>query len=125
MGSVHLGRIAYSYRALPAVQVASHVLDGGDIVARSHGHSPVVSPAYGAGVVVAYEADVIDPGTFCGWSVTVTGYAGLIRDPDEVIRWDRALPLWPAAGGSQLIRLHPSLVSGYRFAGPGGEPPVR
>ncbi len=42
------------------------------------------------GVVVAYEADVIDPETHLAWSVVVTGYARPVTDPEELSRY-RAL----------------------------------
>lgn len=120
LATVSVGRVAFSYRALPAVQLVSHVIDGGDIVFRSHGRPPVISPARAGNVVLAYEADVLDPGTFAGWRVTVTGSAGLIRDPGEVAHCQSVLPSWPAGDGAgQFIRLHPGLMSGYRFLGPG------
>jgi hypothetical protein len=121
LATVRVGRIAYRDRALPGIQVVSHVIDGGDIIIRSHGRPPVVPPTVAGNVVLAYEADVIDPETFAGWRVTVTGNAGLIRDPGDVARYHRVLPLWPVAVGTgQLIRLHPGLMGGYRFLGPGG-----
>jgi hypothetical protein len=120
LATVRVGRVAFSYRALPAVQLVSHVIDGGDIVFRSHGRPPVIAPAHSGNVVLAYEADVIDPRTFAGWRVTVTGSAGLVRDPGEAAHYRSVLPSWPAGNGAgQFIRLHPGLMSGYRFLGPG------
>jgi hypothetical protein len=120
LATMRVGRIAFSYRNLPAVQLVSHVIDGGDIVIRSHGRPPVISPVCTGNVVLAYEADVIDAGTFTGWSVTVTGSAALIRDPGEIAHYQSLLPPWPVGNGSgQFIRLHPGLMGGYRFLGPG------
>lgn len=120
LATVRVGRVAFSYRALPAVQLVSHVIDRGDIVFRSHGRPPVIAPARSGNVVLAYEADVIDPRTFAGWRVTVTGSAGLVRDPGEAAHYRSVLPSWPAGNGAgQFIRLHPGLMSGYRFLGPG------
>jgi hypothetical protein len=83
----------------------------------------VISPTRTGTVVLAYEADVIDPGNFSGWRVTVTGHAGLIRDPDEIARYHRALPAWPIINSTgQLIRLHPGLMNGYRFLGLDDDP---
>jgi hypothetical protein len=55
VASVPVGQIVFSYRALPAIEVAGHVVDDDDIVIRCHGRPPVISPAC-ARVVVAYEA---------------------------------------------------------------------
>jgi starvation-inducible outer membrane lipoprotein len=40
-----------------------------------------------AGKVVAYAADVIDPRTYVGWSVTLTGMAQMIDSPAEMERF--------------------------------------
>ena len=37
LATVHIGRIAYRDRALPGIQLVSHVIDDGDIIIRSHG----------------------------------------------------------------------------------------
>jgi hypothetical protein len=120
LATVRVGRVAFSYRALPAVQLVTHVIDHGDIVFRCHGRPPVIPPVRAGNVVLAYEADDIDPGTFAGWRVTVTGSAGLVRDPAEVAHYRSVLPPWPPGNGAgQFIRLHPGLMSGYRFLGSG------
>ena len=62
LGSVSLGRLVFTFRAMPAIRPVNHVLDNGDIVIRSHSGAAVVSAADAAGhIVVAYEADTIDP----------------------------------------------------------------
>ena len=122
LATVHVGRVAYSYRALPGIQAVSHLIDHGDIIFRSHGRPPVISPTRAGTVVLAYESDAIDPETFSGWRVTVTGNADLIRDPDDIARYHSALPAWPISNSiGQLIRLHPGLMSGYHFLGLSGE----
>lgn len=47
---------------MPAIRVVNHMLDGGDIIIRSHSGAAAVSAADSArGVVVAYEADTVSP----------------------------------------------------------------
>lgn len=124
LAAVHVGRVGYSHRSLPAIQLVSHVIDGGDVVFRSHGRPPVIVPARAGSVVLVYEADDIDPETFTGWRVTVTGSADLLRDPREAARLDRLLPPWPVGNDTgQLVRLLPGMISGYRFLGPRGRSP--
>ena len=120
LATVRVGRVAYVDGALPGIQVAAHVVDGGAVMIRSQGRSPVISPGSAGEAVVAYEAGVVDPETLGGWSVTVTGRAVLVCDGEEVARYDGVLPRWPGGGGGgQLIRVCPGRVGGYRVVEPG------
>ncbi|MFE9609752.1 pyridoxamine 5'-phosphate oxidase family protein [Streptomyces sp. NPDC006012] len=126
LGSVSLGRVVFTRHALPTVRPVNHVLDGCDIVIRTHKGAELTSYARradGAGVVVAYEADAIDPDTHLGWSVVVTGYARLVTDPDELARYQR-LP-HPGVGYAldHAVRIHPGLVTGVRLTANGSPPP--
>ncbi|MFJ3775931.1 pyridoxamine 5'-phosphate oxidase family protein [Streptomyces sp. NPDC090075] len=115
LGSVSLGRIVFTRQALPAVRPVNHVLVDGDIVIRTHEGAALTSRARqadGAGVVVAYEADVIDPDTHLGWSVVVTGYARLVTDPRELARYETLLRPWLDRTMEHAVRIHPDLVTG-------------
>jgi nitroimidazol reductase NimA-like FMN-containing flavoprotein (pyridoxamine 5'-phosphate oxidase superfamily) len=116
LGSVSLGRVVYTQHALPAIRPVNHVLDGENIIIRSHFGSGMVSAA-GApnGVVVAYEADAIHPDDHLGWSVVVTGTARLVRDQGEVTRYQRMLRPWVPGELDQVVRVHPEIVTGFRL----------
>ncbi|MGW8955802.1 pyridoxamine 5'-phosphate oxidase family protein [Streptomyces sp. NPDC055709] len=103
LGSVRLGRVAFSHQALPAIRPASHVVDDSDIVIRTHADSMLLGSAT-ASEVVAYEADEIDPATWTGWSLVVTGLATLVSDEAEHA---------PAMGHAICIRAE--IVTGYRL----------
>ncbi|UFR06823.1 pyridoxamine 5'-phosphate oxidase family protein [Streptomyces sp. Go40/10] len=124
LGSVSLGRIVFTRQALPAVRPVNHILDDGDIVIVAPEGAALTSYAQqsgGTGVVVAYEADVIDPDTHLGWSVVVTGYAHLVSDPAELVRIRGLLPPGvPAEGRRQAVRIHPELVTGVLLTRTGG-----
>ncbi|ARP68615.1 pyridoxamine 5'-phosphate oxidase family protein [Streptomyces pluripotens] len=127
LGSVPLGRIVFTRQALPTVHPVNHVLDGGDIVIRTPEGVALTSqsgPAERIGVVVAYEADAIDPDTHLGWSVVVTGYARLVTDPGELARIRSLLRTWaPLQGMDHAVRIRPELVTGVLLtAGPPGAP---
>jgi hypothetical protein len=79
-------------------------------------------PTAGAapGIVVAYEADAIDPASHLGWSVVITGTAHLVRDTDEVARYQPQLSPWVAGEIDQLIRIRPEIVTGFRLDGDTG-----
>jgi nitroimidazol reductase NimA-like FMN-containing flavoprotein (pyridoxamine 5'-phosphate oxidase superfamily) len=121
LGSVSLGRLVFTYRAMPAIRPVNHLLDGGDVIIRSHTGAAVV-PAAGAawGVVVAYEADAIDPGSHLGWSVVITGTARLVRDTDEVARYQQLLSPWAVGEIDQVIRIRAEIVTGFSLDGDTG-----
>lgn len=118
LGSVSLGRVVFTRHALPAVRPVNHVLDGGDIVIRTHEGAALAGragEADGQGVVVAYEADAIDPVTHLGWSVVVTGYARLVTDAAELSRYRGLLDPWVKQSMDYAVRIRPDLVTGVRL----------
>ncbi|MEU5538455.1 pyridoxamine 5'-phosphate oxidase family protein [Streptomyces sp. NPDC020362] len=116
LGSVAMGRVVFTRQALPTVRPVNHVLDGGDIVIRTPEGAALTSQSQrgdDTGVVVAYEADAIDPETHLGWSVVVTGYARLVTDPLEQVRICALLEPWAAQPGTDhAVRIHPDLITG-------------
>ncbi|NUO46394.1 MAG: pyridoxamine 5'-phosphate oxidase family protein [Streptomyces sp.] len=115
LGGVSLGRVVFTRHALPQIRPVNHVVDGGDIVIRTHEGAALTShtrQANGRGVVVAYEADVIDPDTHLGWSVVVTGYARLVTDPRELARYRTMLRPWVEQTADYAVRIRPDLVTG-------------
>ncbi|MBE8471900.1 pyridoxamine 5'-phosphate oxidase-like protein [Streptomyces sp. TLI_55] len=115
LGGVSLGRVVFTRHALPQIRPVNHVVDGGDIVIRTHEGAALTShtgQADGPGVVVAYEADLIDPDTHLGWSVVVTGYAHLVTDPRELARYRAMLRPWVEQTMDYAVRIRPDLVTG-------------
>jgi hypothetical protein len=118
LGSVSFGRIVFTRHALPTVRPVNHVLDQGDIVIRTHEGAALTAragQADGQGVVVAYEADAIDPDTHLGWSVVVTGYTHLVTDPEELARYQALLDPWVHRTMDYAVRIRPDLVTGVRL----------
>jgi nitroimidazol reductase NimA-like FMN-containing flavoprotein (pyridoxamine 5'-phosphate oxidase superfamily) len=118
LGSVSFGRIVFTRHALPTVRPVNHVLDNGDIVIRTHEGAALTAragQADGQGVVVAYEADAIDPDTHLGWSVVVTGYAHLVTDPEELARYQALLKPWVHRTMDYAVRIRPDLITGVRL----------
>ncbi|MDN3029191.1 pyridoxamine 5'-phosphate oxidase family protein [Streptomyces sp. S.PB5] len=118
LGSVPLGRVVFSRKALPAVRPVNHLLDGGDIIIRTHDGAALVSHARqdaGDGVVVAYEADDIDPATRLGWSVVVIGYCHLVTDSEQVTRYQETLHPWSDQEMDHVVRIRPDLITGIRL----------
>ncbi|MET9908156.1 pyridoxamine 5'-phosphate oxidase family protein [Streptomyces sp. NPDC006476] len=118
LGGVSFGRIVFTQHALPTIRPVNHILVDGDIVIRTHEGAALTRQTRHAGdpgVVVAYEADVIDPATHLGWSVVVTGYAHLVTDPDELARYQSLLRPWVKQTMDYAVRIRPDLVTGIRL----------
>lgn len=118
LAGVPLGRIVFTRRALPAVRPVNHLVDGGDIVVRTHEGAALTLQAREAGsngVVVAYEADDIDLDARLGWSVVVTGYCRLVDDPEEAARYRAVLRPWTDQRTDHVVRIRPDLVTGVRL----------
>jgi len=112
LASAPFGRVVFSRDALPAVRPVNHVVDRGSIVIRTHLGAAVLSAV---GMVVAYEADAIDPESRLGWSVIVIGVAKRIIDLDESARLDRVLKPWVRGTMDHLIRIVPEMVTGFEL----------
>jgi hypothetical protein len=114
LGSVVLGRIAFTVDALPTIRPVNHIVDHGDVIVRGHRGVDVVLRA-AAGEVVAYSADVIDPHTYVGWSVTLTGVAQLIENSAMLARYPAVVRPWEAYEEGYVILIHPEIVTGLEL----------
>ena len=116
MGSVPVGRIVYTRKALPAVEMVNFALVGGDIVIRTSAGGKLAAATRGA--VVAFEADSLDLDERTGWSVTIVGHARAVTDVAEIRRLERAAPpSWVTRQGGHFVRISPAMVNGRRVIG--------
>jgi hypothetical protein len=111
-----VGRLVYTRRALPAIRPVNYAVRGGAILIWTGSSSSLGQAVRGA--VVAFEVDELDRATRSGWSVTVTGTAQLVTDPELLsrARADGPVP-WAAGVKEHLIRIPLTLVTG-RWLGP-------
>lgn len=121
--SVPYGRVVFTLSALPAIRPVNHVLDDGEIVIRTR-RLAGISTALAEHVedldqepdlVVAYEADLLDPVERVGWSVVVTGLARPITDPERLERIGRSLQPWVDSMMDTAIAITPEIVNGVRL----------
>jgi uncharacterized protein len=114
LASVPVGRIVYTRRALPAVELVNFALDHGDIVIRTDRSGELAAATRGA--VVAFEADQLDLAGQSGWSVTAVGPSSEVTDPGELTRL-RTIGLKPWAPGERdhFIRISPVMLNGRRL----------
>lgn len=116
LGSISLGRIVFTARALPAVRLVSHLVDGDHVVVRADRGAAITSgQRTDAGTVVAYQADALDPAEHLGWSATVVGVARQVTDPATAAAYRRTLRHWAAGPDDQVISIHAGMVTGFRL----------
>jgi nitroimidazol reductase NimA-like FMN-containing flavoprotein (pyridoxamine 5'-phosphate oxidase superfamily) len=111
----HLGRIALTIRAVPAIFPVRYQMVEGQIVFRAGKGTNL----YDASVdtVVAFEVDDVDRSWAGGWSVLVVGIAREVTaDAADVgAALERTSHLWESDTAGRIIAIVPGLVSGRRF----------
>jgi hypothetical protein len=118
LGSVSLGRVVFTMKAMPAIRPVNHLIDDETIIIRSHlGAAITGRAAAGDGAVVCYEADDLDPVRHTGWSVIATGMARLVREPAAITRYQQLLEPWAAGQMDYVISIKPQVITGIRLAG--------
>ncbi|WP_425298432.1 pyridoxamine 5'-phosphate oxidase family protein [Nocardia abscessus] len=116
LASARYGRVVFTRDALPAIRPANHLFDGGMILIRTRLLAQLSStPRTAPGVVVAYQADDIDPVGRMGWSVVVTGFARPVTDPQLIARCERLLAPWGDPAPTFVIGIEPTIVKGVRL----------
>jgi Pyridoxamine 5'-phosphate oxidase len=114
--SVSVGRLVFTHLALPAIRPVNHVVEGNQVVIRAYmGTTIHTAVDENAGVVVAYEADLIDPDTHLGWSVIIVGRASRLADGLEADRYRRLLQPWVEDGSDDVISIRADMVDGFRL----------
>ncbi len=113
LASVPVGRIIYTRRALPAVELVNFALDHGDIVIRTDRGGKL---AAARGAVVAFEADCLDAAHQAGWSVTAIGPSREVTDPEDIGRLQKmGLSSWAPGTREHFIRISPVMLNGRRL----------
>ena len=121
MASVPVGRIIYTRRALPAVELVNFALDHGDIVIRTDRSGKLAAATRGA--VVAFEVDQVDPVGQAGWSVTAIGPSTEVTDPGELARLRTiGLKSWALGERDHFIRISPVMLNGRHLRTGSGQP---
>jgi hypothetical protein len=116
LSSVAVGRIVYTQRAMPAVELVNFAVDGGDIVIRTEAGGALAAATHHT--VVAFEADEVDPATGQGWSVMAIGRSREVTEPLDIARLrDIGLRSLEPGGQDHFIRVTPGILSGRRLAG--------
>ena len=111
---VRVGRLVFTEDALPAVQPVNFRLWRDDVVIRVAGGAKLVAAAQN--LVVAFEADELDPDLRTGWSVTVVGHAQQITDVDELVEVSGTfVQPWVDGRRDHFVRIRTEKMTGRRF----------
>jgi nitroimidazol reductase NimA-like FMN-containing flavoprotein (pyridoxamine 5'-phosphate oxidase superfamily) len=117
--TVQVGRLVFTEDALPAVQPVNFRLSGDDVVIRVAGGAKLTAAA--RNLVVAFQADELDPELRTGWSVTVVGHAQRITDVDELVQVAGTfVQPWVDGRRDQFVRIRTEKVTGRRLRAPVG-----
>ncbi|MFE2278658.1 pyridoxamine 5'-phosphate oxidase family protein [Streptomyces sp. NPDC059454] len=117
LAKVPVGRVIYTRQALPAVLPVNFSLDtdASVLLATSPGSDLVRAVD---GTVVAFEADEFHAETRSGWSVIVTGRAGVVTDPAEHEQLARTGPAsWMPLRETVFVRIEAEMVTGRELRG--------
>lgn len=114
LSGCHVGRVAVTIGAVPAVFPVNFALLDGKIVFRTGSGTKLDAALHNS--VVAFEVDDVDAMYHSGWSVLVIGVADEVRDPGAMRR-AMALPLAPWAPGNRphVVALQAEFISGRRI----------
>jgi hypothetical protein len=111
MATAPVGRIIYTRRAMPAVELVNFTLDAGDIVIRTSSSDKLAAAIRGA--IIAFEADEYDLATRTGWSVTAVGQAREVTDPVSIEKLRTTGPHpWVPGDHPYLMRITPGMLNG-------------
>jgi hypothetical protein len=113
LGTAVIGRIAFTERALPAIQPVRFALLGNDIVIPTR--EGTKAAAARRGDVVAFEVDSFDLAGRTGWSVTAVGPSCVVPEREFAALDALGLRPWAAADRPCYIAIRPRLWYGRRL----------
>lgn len=115
---VRVGRLVFVKDAVPEVQPVNFRLWRDDVVFRVAGGAKLSAAT--DKLVVAFEADELEPELRTGWSVTVVGRAEPVTDVDELVEVAGAfVQPWAAGRRDHFVRIRTEKITGRRFREPG------
>ncbi|WP_102143603.1 pyridoxamine 5'-phosphate oxidase family protein [Mycobacterium hubeiense] len=116
--TVRVGRLVFTEDGLPAVQPVNFGVWREDVVIRVAGGAKLAAATNN--LVVAFQADELDPDLRTGWSVTVVGHAQPITDVSELVEVAGTfVQPWVDGRRDHFIRIRTEKMTGRQFREPG------
>lgn len=106
------GRLVHTQRDGVVVRPAVHILEYGRLMVRA----PIQAAVVADRTTLTYQVDDIRTVSSTGWTLTVSGPAELVGEPNEADHYRRTLAGWVHGPHDTLIRIHPQTVTGFRLA---------
>jgi len=124
LGTQVLGRIGVTVDALPVVLPVNYQLFDGELIIQTERDGRLAEAT--ANTVVAFEIDHVEEDGQGSWSVTITGIATEVTDPD-IIAQLRELPFarWVRKDADRYVGISLDLMSGRRINTPSRPHPNR
>jgi uncharacterized protein len=113
LGTVPLGRVVFTDRALPAIQPVSFAVSDGEVIIMTAAGSKLAAATRNA--IVAFETDHFDPDAAEGWSVVLIGHARVVENGDRTRLKNLPLKAWTKEEPTHYIAITPELISGRRL----------
>jgi hypothetical protein len=110
-----IGRVVFTFDALPAAHPVSYLLDAEEVIFRTGDGSKLAAATRGA--VVAFQVDQIDTSTRTGWTVLGVGKAYEVLTPDRLADLATRMPApWAPHRTAHTIAIPLQRVTGRRLA---------
>jgi len=117
LDTVRVGRLVFTEDALPAVQPVNFRVWRDDVVIRVAGGFKLAAASQN--LVVAFEADELDPDLRTGWSVTVVGHAQQITEVAQLVELSgNFVEPWAEGPRVYFVRIRTEKVTGRRLGTP-------
>ncbi|MEM7288163.1 MAG: pyridoxamine 5'-phosphate oxidase family protein [Actinomycetota bacterium] len=114
LGSTEVGRLAVAIRNRPDIFPVNYAVKDETIIINTAPGTKLAAAVLGR--AVAFESDVIDPGTRTAWSVVVRGHAEEITDLEELVEMDElGIEPWTPTTKTRYLRIVPEVVTGRRI----------
>lgn len=109
-----IGRVVYTYDAMPAAHPVTYAVDDDEIIFRTDGGDKMKAAVNNA--VVGFEVDDFDTTAQTGWSVLAVGEAYHVVDPDRLTHISSRVPApWASERSAHTIAIPLTRLSGRRL----------
>lgn len=109
-----IGRVVYTYDAMPAAQPVNYTVEDHEIIFRTDGGDKLKAAVNNA--VVGFEVDEFDTAAQTGWSVLAVGQAYHIIDRERLAALESRVPLpWATGRTSYTVAVPLTKLTGRRL----------
>ena len=109
-----IGRVVYTYDAMPAAQPVNYAMDNDEIIFRTDGGDKLKAAVNNA--VVGFEVDEFDTTARTGWSVLAVGQAYHLIDEERLASLRSRLPEpWPTGRSTYTVAVPLTKLTGRRL----------